>query len=108
MIAAQLVWGEILVSTPWLAAPIIGPAISWLFFTLWGWMSGRSVGFMNFFILGLAVNAQKQAYANAVNTLQQALANANGDPNALQQAETAFDNALETLVNADITPGPQQ
>ena len=107
MIAAQLVWGEILVAAPWLATPIIGPFLSWCFFQVWGWLSGKSVSFMNFFVIGMAVNAQKQAYSNAVNALQQALANAKGDPNALQKAESDFDNALENLVNSDLPPGAQ-
>jgi hypothetical protein len=96
-----------LVAATWLTTPIIGPAISWLFFTIWSWMGGKSISFMNFFILGLAVDAQKRAYAGAVSNLQQALANAKGDPNALQKAEAAFDDALETLVNADLPPGAQ-
>lgn len=108
MVVAQLVWGEILVAVPWLLTPIIGPFISWLFFQVWNWLGGKSVSFMNFFIIGMAVNAQKNAYKNAVNALQQALQNANGDPDALKQAEANFDNALESLVNSDLPPGPAQ
>lgn len=107
MIAAQLVWGEILVAAPWLSTPIIGPAISWAFFQIWGWLGGKSISFMNFFIIGMAVNAQKTAYLNAVSALQQALANAQGDPNALQQAQANFDSTLQNLVNIDLPPGSQ-
>jgi hypothetical protein len=106
LIAAQLIWAEILIAAPWLTTPIIGPAISWLYFQLWKWFGAKSVSFMNFFLLGYAVNKQKQAYDAAVANLKQALANQQGDPNALQKASDDFDSALQGLVQTDVPGGP--
>lgn len=86
---------------------MIGPALSWLFFWVWGWLGGKSISFMNYFVIGMAVDAQKTAYNNAVTDLQKALANAKGDPDALKKAEANFDNALQNLINSDLPSGPQ-
>jgi hypothetical protein len=105
-VAAQAVWAEVLASQTWLTLPIIGPAAAWIYFQIISFLSAKSLSFFNWFVLGFKVAAQKQVYDTAVSNLQAAIAK--GDPNAVAQANTDFNNALANLVNSDLPTGPAE
>lgn len=91
-----------------LALPIIGPVVSWIFYKIAGVIYGALQKWVNFEIIYFKTAQQKSSYDAAVAAFNKAHASANGDPNEIQKASDAFDDAFADLVHMDTgTDGPK-
>ena len=101
--AVEDAWLAIVSSVSFLADPIIGPLAEWIFFNGASCLYGVLVNWVNFQVIKFTTETELTAYNNAVAALEAAQGTANGDPDALQQAQSDFNNNLFNLIHIDAT-----
>jgi hypothetical protein len=97
--AVKAVTVEATAAAPWLGLPVV----STIFQYVLNWIAGKIYTVLSewveFKVIQLKTDAEKQAYDAAVAQLQ--AAQTSGDPNALEQAKTDFSDAFSKLIHFD-------
>lgn len=95
-------WAKLVATYVFLRFPIIGPIAAWVFYKVAEAIYVPLQNWVNFEIIRFKTEAQRVAYEEAVAAFIQAHDGAGGDPDELQKASDAFDDALAELVHNDV------
>lgn len=91
--------GYLTAQVPILGLPVISTFVSWIAGLIANSVYHQAANFVALAVLDVQTNLETSAMGRAVTQLQQA--KANGDANAINAANSAFDSAAASLLHSD-------
>jgi hypothetical protein len=100
----QFIWSQLVVAAPWLAMPVVGSFLHWLFNFLGSRLDTAAIQAIGDFYIGANTAAQAAQETQEAQNLASTIDNPGATPDEIAAAQKAFEASLGNVIHFNARP----